>query len=534
MKLKFLLLTIFGIFIFTIVACTSNNNKHYRIGVSQCSEDSWRTKLVAELEQSTYFNEDVDLIFTSAHDDSERQKQQIDSLVNIGIDLLIVSPNQVSNLSDIIGKVYDKGIPVILYDRKTDSGKYTAFMGADNYLIGEMLANYLANKLNEKGCIVEISGLEESSPAKERHDGFVNGLKKYPNMQIVATESGDWTEISGENAMQKILRTYDGRIDAVFGGNDRMAIGARHALNSAKKDSKNIIFLGVDALPTKGHGIEQVADSLLTASAIYPTHGDELLELALNILNGKDFNRETMLRSSIVTSDNAKVLQLQHEEIERQAQYLKKMHTQAGIMHDSIKMQQWIILLILLFVVLASVALVVIIRAYRQKHTLYKKVSTLNKDLQTTNEQLMTEKEIAERQRDELEEQRDKLIEVTTNQSLEEDDVLTGEEPTFRKENEFMQRFYAILDENISNSDLSVEDIGEKMCFSRVQLYRKVKALTGQSPVELIRTARLERGKQLLADTSLNVSEIAYRVGFSSPNYFSKCYKDHFGKSPRV
>ena len=132
--------------LFLVSSCGEKAPK-YIIGVSQCSEDSWRAKLQDELIMATYFNEGVELRFTSAHDDSRLQEKQIDSLVNSGIDLLIVSPNQVDNLTEAIGKAYAKKIPVVLYDRKTNNEQFTAFMGADNYHIGEMLGQYLAGKL---------------------------------------------------------------------------------------------------------------------------------------------------------------------------------------------------------------------------------------------------------------------------------------------------------------------------------------------------------------------------------------------------
>lgn len=535
-----------------------NNAPKYIIGVSQCSEDSWRAKLQEELVMATYFNEGVELRFTSAHDDSQLQEKQIDSLVNSGIDLLIVSPNQVDNLTNAIGKAFAKKIPILLYDRKTNNDNYTAFMGADNYVIGEMLGQYLAGKLGGKGCVVEIGGLKGSSPAQERHEGFANALKKYPEMQIVAYQSGDWTEASGETAMRRILKEYSGRIDAVYGGNDRMAIGARRVIKENGIDNGSILYLGVDALPTENGGIRQVADSLLTASAIYPTHGDELLQLAIDILNGKPVQKETMLKSSVVTSQNAKVLLLQHEEVVRQAEYLRKMHKQAGTMHEYIRNQQTVIGVILVLIFITAILLGISIRAYQSKRRLNdilrdknkelevsqetiseanSQLSAINEQLSQTNEQLMHEKEVAERQRDELEEQRDKIIEISLSQKDEaeepaDDDVIDGNEKHFRRENEFFNKFIASINEHLSDSDLSVEDIGEEMCLSRVQLYRKVKALTGKSPVEIIREERLRRGHQLLADSSLTISEIAYRVGFSSPSYFAKCYKDMFGKSP--
>ena len=542
---------------FFVSSCGKETPK-YIIGVSQCSEDSWRAKLQDELIMATYFNEGVELRFTSAHDDSQLQEKQIDSLVNSGIDLLIVSPNQVDNLTNAIGKAYAKKIPVVLYDRKTNNEQFTAFMGADNYHIGEMLGLYLAGKLGGKGNVVEIGGLKGSSPAQERHDGFANALKKYPEMQIVAYQSGDWTEASGETAMRMILKEYDGRIDAVYGGNDRMTVGARRVIKEHGMDNGNILYLGVDALPTENGGIRQVADSVLTASAIYPTHGDELLQLAIDVLEGKPVPKESFLKSSVVTSQNAKVLLLQHEEVVRQADYLRKMHSQASSMQEYINNQQVAIGVILTFILIIAILLGLSIHGYQTKHKLNRiledknqeleesqkkiseanqQLSVINSQLSVTNKQLMQEKEVAERQRDELEEQRDKIIEISLNQKSDDveetgEDIINGNEKQFRRENEFLSKFLAAVDERLSNSDLSVEDIGDVMCLSRVQLYRKVKALTGKSPVEIIREERLKRGHQLLADSSLTISEIAYRVGFSSPSYFTKCYRDLFGKSP--
>lgn len=557
-KLHKILFCVLSLCVCLFITSCSRSGKKYVIGVSQCSEDSWRSKLQDELVMSTYFNEEIELIIKSANDDSRLQEEQIDSLVNSGIDLLIVSPNQVDNLTEAIGKVYDAGIPVILYDRKTGSDQFSAFMGADNYLIGEMMGQYLATKLGGKGNVIEICGLQGSSPAKERHDGFNSVLKKYPDMHLVACENGDWTESSGETAMQHILKSYEGSIDAVFGGNDRMAIGARRVIREHGREHGGIIYLGVDALPTTNGGMRQVADSLLTASAIYPTHGDELLQLAIDVLEGKNVPKDIFLKSCVVTSENAKVLLLQNQEVVRQAAYLRKMHVQAGVMHQYIRNQRIVIGVIVIMILIIIVHLVFAFRIIRSKHRLNEilqdknreleasqqqiseandKLSAINMQLSITNEQLMHEKEVAERQRDELEEQRDKIIEMSLTQKVDDveatgEDIINGNEKQFRRENEFYDRFISIIHTHLSDSELSVEDIGEEMCLSRVQLYRKVKALTGKSPVEIIREERLRRGHQLLTDSSLNISEIAYRVGFSSPSYFTKCYKDMFGKSP--
>lgn len=523
-----------------IASSCGNVDRKYVIGVSQCSEDSWRTKLQAELNQATYFNEDVELIMCSANDDMDVQCRQIDSLVNLNVDLLVVSPQQVEKLSEAISHATKKGIPVILFDRKSDMKNYTAFMGADNYSIGKMLGEYAITRLGGKGNVVEIAGEHGSSPAIERHRGFVDALKYHPDMKLIAFEEGDWKGPSGEAAMDKILRELEQSnpnftIDLVFGGNDRMAIGARNAIDryiathNTSLSNSQIIYLGIDALPTPGGGIEKVRDGLLTASAIYPTHGDELMELALNILKHQPYEKTTDMETSLVTADNAKVLLMQHKEVQNQDGYIQKMHARVNSILSELTVQRFLLMFIILVVVIISVLLVVSVKAYRVK-------KMLNEELQKKNEELNREKAIVESQRDMLEEQRDQLLDATTREDEEtavnEQNANMYQEENEQPKNGFMEKFLESLDKRLADSSLSVEDIGQDLCLSRVQLYRKVKAVTGRTPVEIIREERLKRAKILLSDSSLTVSEVAYRVGFSAPSYFTKCYKEYYGKSP--
>lgn len=528
----------------TLLLLTScvNSERKYLIGVSQCSEDSWRSKLAAELEQATYFNEDVELAMCSADDNMEQQSRQIDSLIKLKVDLLIVSPQQVSQLSGAIQHATDANIPVILFDRRSDVKNYNAFMGANNYNIGSMMAHYAATQLNGRGNIIEITGEHGSSPAIERHKGFCDAIKEYPDMHIIGFGEGDWKQHSGEKAMDSILTSLEKQygkipeIHCVFGGNDRMAVGARKALerymqvHTAKGSlptgegaGRGIIYLGIDALPTAGGGMEQVRDGILTASAIYPTHGDELIQLALNILKGEVYEKEIDMETSIVTSANANVLLMQHKEIDNQHQYIKRMYARVDKTLSILSAQRALLIFIIIVVIVVSLLLVITVKANRMKHK-------LNEELMRKNDELNTEKEKVERQRDELEEQRDKLLDATTEQEAQPAAAPAAEVATPR--NEFMERFLKCIDDHLSDSDLSVEDIGQEMCLSRVQLYRKVKALTGRTPVEIIREERLKRAHILLQDSSLTVSEVAYRVGFSAPSYFTKCYKEYYGKSP--
>jgi ABC-type sugar transport system substrate-binding protein len=242
-----------------LISC-SQNHPPYRIGVSQCSADIWRDKQNAELQMGAYFHGNVELKFAAAYDSDKRQVQQIDSLVASGIDLLIVAPNQVQTISPAIDRAYDKGIPVIVFERKTSSRKHTAFISADNYEMGRVMGEYIVSRLHGEGTVLEIKGLEGSSPAIERHNGFVEALKKAPNIKLLASLQGDWTEPRAYEATKKWLAdNKDVHVDLVFGANDRTAMGARKALG------KGVLYCGIDGLLGKNGGIQLVRDSLLDA-----------------------------------------------------------------------------------------------------------------------------------------------------------------------------------------------------------------------------------------------------------------------------
>ena len=304
--------------------CTDNNGKKYVIGVSQCSGDIWRDKLNNELVMSTYQHDNVTLKFASANDNDRLQKQQIEQFIKEGVNLLIVSPNQIHTISSVIDKAYDAGIPVILFDRKTDSRKYTAFIGADNYEAGHEIGYFIGQQLEGKGNIAEICGLQASSPAIERNRGFMDALKNYPDIKVVARGYGDWIKESGVTAMDSILVQSKESFQYVFAQNDRMALGA---LQSIKKHKvKGIKIVGIDALPVPGGGMENVRDGNLEASYIYPTRGDSVMQLALNILEKKPYKRDNYLKGALVTKANANVLLMQNEEMNKQTARLNALH----------------------------------------------------------------------------------------------------------------------------------------------------------------------------------------------------------------
>lgn len=739
-----------------LLSSCGSAEKRYRIGVSQCSADIWRDKQNDELRMGAYFHDNVDLCFAAAYDSDERQVQQIDSLVATGIDLLIVAPNQVSTISPAIDRTFDKGIPVIVFERKTNSQKYTAYMGADNYEMGQLMGEYIAMRMKGTGTVAEVMGLKGSSPAIERHKGFTDALKNYPGIHLLTTLQGDWTEESAYQA----AKNYQGElssVDFVFGQNDRMAMGVRRALiEQVGEQARLPMFCGIDGLAGKGGGIELVRDSILDATYIYPTHGDQLLQLAVDILEGKPYDKEVSLMSALVTPDNAKVLLMENEEIIRQSAYLGQLHDKASGYMQKLSNQRVLSLFALGFIASLLILLVILYMYYLQRTKIalereqmahaqldfYTQVShqlrtpltliegPLEKlaetpemmqagpqttqmfaivrrntshltslvnqilDAQTGGNKQLTPAEIdaitvkvsatpkaedspasesapyiSSEPADAAEQPR--LLIVDDNDDIRaylrsilqahyqvieapdgekglklareevpdlivsdvmmpvmnglefcqrvKDDTVTSHIPVILltaralsqhqiegyqsgadayitkpfsselllvrinnllrsrrmlkdiwvssvvaesnaapgasestttekdavsqssatkltpseiRDKEFITRFKKVIDDKLADSDLSVEDIAFDMHLSRVQLYRKVKALTGASPVELLRKARLNRGRRLLETTSMNISEVAYEVGFSASSYFTKCYKEEFGTLP--
>ena len=521
----------------TVVLCCSctDQKPKYVIGVSQCSEDIWRNWQNAEMKMEANFHEGVELRFTTAHDNSERQIQQIDSLVDSGIQLLIVAPNQLSSVSSAIDRAYDKVIPVIVFERKTDTRKYTAFVSADNYEMGRQMGRYVVNRLNGKGRVMEVLGLEGSSPAEERHKGFTDALKE-TDVEIVAKIQGDWTETKAYEAVKNYKGDF-ASIDLVFGHNDRSALGARKAFQERMKTSALPLFCGIDGLPGENGGIRQVRDSLLDASYIYPTRGDQLLQLALDILNGKPYEKETLLTSALVTPENAEVLFLESDEVMRQSQNLEKLQKQASAYLQQLATQRTITLMALILIALLVLAMVLFWLYHRSKVSAQHErvINNLwNLEVPAENDVSRSEEGIS---RNEERGTRNENSQSTDNSATdsEEDGNLLPPSSFLLPRNEeplFIVHFKKVVEARLADSDLSVDDLAAAMNLSRVQLYRKVKSISGSSPVELLRTARLNRGYQLLLTTGKNVSEVAYDVGFTAPSYFTKCFKDEFGVSP--
>ncbi len=359
----------------------------FRIGVAQCSDDSWRHKMNEEILREAMFYDGVSVEIRSAGDDNKQQAEDVHYFMDKGVDLLIISANEAAPMTPVVEEAYQKGIPVIMVDRKILSDKYTAYVGADNYEIGRAVGNYIASRLHGKGSVVELTGLSGSTPAIERHQGFMAAISRFPDIRLIDQADAAWEQAPAEEKMDSMLRRHP-RIDAVYAHNDRIAPGAYRAARKAGRE-KEMIFVGIDALPGKGNGLELVLDSVIDATFIYPTNGDKVMQLAMNILEKKPFPRETVMNTAIVDHTNAHVMQLQTTHIEELDKKIETLNGRIDIYLSRAATQRVVLYGSLLILLLVAGLLLVVYNSLRSKNRLNSELSAQKKQLEEQRDQLI-------------------------------------------------------------------------------------------------------------------------------------------------
>ena len=299
-----LLLTI----IFSISGCTKEKETTLQaveepvwiIGMSQCNlGEPWRVQMNLDIKTEAEKHPGIKMVFKDAQNDSLKQRSQIEEYISAEVDLIIVSPKEAAPLTPPIAAAYDKGIPVIVLDRRVLGDKYTCFIGANNKIIGKAAGEWIVNRLNGKGKIVELKGLMTSTPGQDRHSGFREGIKG-SNLEIIFEADMKWLESSARKEMESALARFD-KIDLVYAHNDPGAHGAYLAAKASDRE-EDIIFVGIDALIHEGQ--IYVKQGILSASFEYPTGGREAIEMALDILNIKEVPKEFTLPSRVFTKNN--------------------------------------------------------------------------------------------------------------------------------------------------------------------------------------------------------------------------------------
>ncbi len=304
--------------IISLLFLTSCQEKEqYRIGVSQCSQDDWRMKMNDEINREIMFHPEAIVEIRSADDSNAKQIADITYFRDNGFDIIIAAPNEADAITPIIKEVYESGIPVIVFDRNINGDTYTAYQGVDNFRIGKSAAHYGRHLLGKGGRVLEICGLRGSTPAIERHDGFVDGARE-EGLIILASAHGNWNYEDAALETDSLFNIYKD-VDMVYAHNDRMAIAASEI---ARRRGMDIKVIGIDAAPEIG--IKAVADSVIDATFLYPTEGYRLIRTALAILKGKPYERVvTLPASSPVDISNADILLLQNESLKEETAKIK-------------------------------------------------------------------------------------------------------------------------------------------------------------------------------------------------------------------
>ncbi|MGH3797580.1 MAG: substrate-binding domain-containing protein [Pseudonocardiaceae bacterium] len=293
----------------TAKACKGPNH-HYLIGMSQANlAEPYRVRMDDDIRAAVAKVPQFSVEFSDAAQDNSKQVTDVETFLTKQIDLLIISPNEATPLTSVVAKAYNKGIPVIVLDRKVDGSAYSTFIGANNVDIGRQAGQYVAKTLlPQGGKVVELSGLPGSTPAQERGEGFRQGIAG-SKVQIIDSQAADWLRDKAREKFDAILKTQP-KIDVLYSQNDPMAEGAYIAAQDAGR-AQDIKFIGTDALPVPSGGIKSVEQGRITATFRYPTGGPEAIEAAKKLLiSCQSVSKTQTLPTELITKQNAAAVYL--------------------------------------------------------------------------------------------------------------------------------------------------------------------------------------------------------------------------------
>lgn len=373
--------TLFIILVAILALTGCSSHYKYKIGVSQCVGGRWREKANNEMFSAQHlYDNDVKVIVKNADNSNERQCLQIDSLVDEGVDLLVVSPNDYHALDRSLQRARKKNIPIVFFDRITAMKDYAAYIGGDNVEAGRMMGEYAAMLCRDsvvtdgrRPVVLEMTGPLEISPATQRHAGFSNAVSQNPDIDYHHVPS-DWSYDDCKRIMREWIE--DGKdVDIVFCHSDLAAMGAYDAAKELHMEHR-IRFLGIDGLP--GEGIDAVQQGRLSASYIYPTHGEEVIALALRILEGKPYERINNMRSIVITPQNVADISLTSHSLMKQNQYLATIQSKLEAYLGFYQTQRKLLVVSLLVILLLVVAVITIWRAVRAVRRANRRMREMN------------------------------------------------------------------------------------------------------------------------------------------------------------
>lgn len=375
------------VFAALLMSCGPKDYDEFMVGVSQCSHDEWREKMNKEMQREAMLSHEITLEILSADDNSEKQKEDIRYFIRKKVDLLIVSPNEAGEVTPAVDEAFDAGIPVIVVDRNVTGDKYTAFISADNRQIGYMQGQYVADKMQDGGRVIEIRGLTGSSPAIERHNGFLAGLGD-ADVDIVASVDAGWRADLSERLTDSLLTIYPD-VRMIVSQNDPMADGAWRAAEKLYPDN-DIMFIGVDALTGRGLGVEAIMNDRMDASILYPTGGDVVIQTALKILQSRSFARTTVLETVLIEKSNAQLMHSLSNEIAHQVNMIETLRQEVTVYWERHSAQSALLYVSIAFLVILTGFILLLYHALKKMNILNSKLNVQKETLEEQRGQLLS------------------------------------------------------------------------------------------------------------------------------------------------
>lgn len=352
------LYAIFALFLLLAAGSGCNRQPRFKIRVSQCSDDDWRSKMNEEIMREAMFHDNVDVEILSADDNSDKQIADLDQFMAEGCDIIIVAPNEADALTPKIKEIYDSGIPVIVFDRTIHGDSYTAFQGADNREIGRMAAAVAATYAKSPQ-VLEIKGLKGSTPAEFRNAGFREAADSL-GITVLGSAYGNWNYEEAAVVTDSLLNIYPGT-NVIYCHNDRMAIGASEVAKG--RGRADIKVIGVDAAPSIG--LKAVDEGKIDATFIYPTDGHRVIRTAMDILEGRPYERDLVLPNvAPVDGSNARILLMQDNALREETDKIGELQNRMSWYLQRYDMQTNTLYVAMALLVLLAGFIFVLLRSY--------------------------------------------------------------------------------------------------------------------------------------------------------------------------
>lgn len=219
-----------------LTSCAKKRDK-ILVGFSQMESDGpWRIAETNSMKSEAQKRADkFELVVSDAQGQTSKQVSDVEDMIARRVDVIFLAPREFEGLAPALQAAKKSKIPVFLIDREaagTAGEDYVTFLGSNFVEQGRRAAEWLAKKTNGKASIIELMGTPGSSVARDRSDGFKQGLKDRPDMKVIASQTGDFSRANGQKVMENIIQSKGNEITAVYAHNDEMALGAIQALKA--------------------------------------------------------------------------------------------------------------------------------------------------------------------------------------------------------------------------------------------------------------------------------------------------------------